>query len=191
MRTWVTTFFFLLSWIQNSSNASALNSVLKAVTLLRICLNCYKKHTVVNVCCVKASYSIKPWMWNLATALAWSDLIHVTLWRNNGFLQLFCNFSKSDAFDENFIRTKSFSIKFSFAWVYFRAEKSCVCSLIYIWKWRSSIFSVQLLGWAYTACSKNLLKSLFHFSSLWFHRLQYWIWKVYCEQTKKMSIFYQ
>ncbi len=26
----------------------------------------------------KASWSIKPWMWNLATTPAWSDLIHVT-----------------------------------------------------------------------------------------------------------------
>ncbi len=35
-----------------------------------------------------------------------SDLIHVTLWRNDGFLHSFCNFSKSNAFDENFLRTK-------------------------------------------------------------------------------------
>ncbi len=31
---------------------------------------------------------------------------NVTLWKNDGFLQLFCNFSKSNAFGENFIRTK-------------------------------------------------------------------------------------
>ncbi len=54
----------------------------------------------------KASWSIKPWMWNLATAPVWSDLIHVTLWRNYGFSHSFGNFSKSNAFGENFIRTK-------------------------------------------------------------------------------------
>ncbi len=47
-----------------------------------------------------------PWMWNLATAPAWSDLIHVTLWRNYEFLHSFGNFSKSNAIGENFIRTK-------------------------------------------------------------------------------------
>ncbi len=45
-------------------------------------------------------------MWNLATVLAWSDLIHVTLRRNYGFLHSCCNFSKSNAFGENFIKTK-------------------------------------------------------------------------------------
>ncbi len=45
-------------------------------------------------------------MWNLATAPAWSDLIYVTIRRNDGFLHSFCNFSKSNAFGENFIRTK-------------------------------------------------------------------------------------
>ncbi len=34
------------------------------------------------------------------------DLIHVALWRNDGFLHSFCNFWKSNAFGENFIRTK-------------------------------------------------------------------------------------
>ncbi len=47
-----------------------------------------------------------PWMWNLATAPARSDLIYVTSRRNDGFLHSFCNFSKSNAFGENFIRTK-------------------------------------------------------------------------------------
>ncbi len=54
----------------------------------------------------KASLSSKLWMWNLATVSMWSDLIHVTLWRNDGFLHSFCNFSKSNAFGENFLRTK-------------------------------------------------------------------------------------
>ncbi len=45
-------------------------------------------------------------MWNLVTAPAWSELIYVTLWRNDGFLHSFCNFSKSNAFGKNFIRTK-------------------------------------------------------------------------------------
>ncbi len=55
---------------------------------------------------IKASLSIKPWMWNLATVPVWSDLIYVTLWRNDGFLHSFCNFSKSNAFGKNFSRTK-------------------------------------------------------------------------------------
>ncbi len=63
-------------------------------------------HTVAMVTISKASYSIKPLMWNLATVPAWSDLIRVTLWRNNGFLLSFCNFSKSNAFGENFIGIK-------------------------------------------------------------------------------------
>ncbi len=31
-----------------------------------------------------------------------------------------------------------------------------------------------IFKFGYTAGSKNLLKSLFHFFSLWFHRFQYW-----------------
>ncbi len=54
----------------------------------------------------KAFRSIKSWMWNSATAPAWSDQIHVTLWRNDGFLHSLCNFSKNNAFGKNFIRTK-------------------------------------------------------------------------------------
>ncbi len=42
----------------------------------------------------------------MATVPAWSDLIHVILWRNDGFFHSFCIFSKSNAFGENFIRTK-------------------------------------------------------------------------------------
>ncbi len=45
-------------------------------------------------------------MRNFATAPAWSNLIHVTLGRNYGFLHPFCNSSKGNAFDENFVRTK-------------------------------------------------------------------------------------
>ncbi len=36
----------------------------------------------------------------------WSDLIHVALWRNDGFLHSFHDFSKNNAFSENLIRTK-------------------------------------------------------------------------------------
>ncbi len=36
----------------------------------------------------------------------WSDLIHITLWRNDGFIHSFHNFSKCNAFSENLIRTK-------------------------------------------------------------------------------------
>ncbi len=48
----------------------------------------------------------KPMNAKLGDCAAWSDLIHVILWRNNGFLHSFCNFSKNNAFGENFIRTK-------------------------------------------------------------------------------------
>ncbi len=45
-------------------------------------------------------------MWNLATEPLWSDSTHVILWRNDGYLHSFCNFSRSNAFSENFIRMK-------------------------------------------------------------------------------------
>ncbi len=35
----------------------------------------------------------------------WSDSIHIALRRNNGFLHSFHDFSKSNAFSENFMRT--------------------------------------------------------------------------------------
>ncbi len=44
--------------------------------------------------------------WKLGSASSWSDLIHITLWRNDGFLHSFHNFLKSNAFGENLIRTK-------------------------------------------------------------------------------------
>ncbi len=62
-------------------------------------------------------------MWNLATAPAWSDLIHITLWRNDGFLHLFYNFSKNNAFGKNLIRMKFIVHEISFKWVYFWAVK--------------------------------------------------------------------
>ncbi len=34
----------------------------------------------------------------------WSDSIHVALWRNDGFLHSFHDFSKSNELRENFIR---------------------------------------------------------------------------------------
>ncbi len=36
----------------------------------------------------------------------WSDSIHIALWRNDVFLLSFRNFSKSNAFSKNLIRTK-------------------------------------------------------------------------------------
>ncbi len=45
-------------------------------------------------------------MWNLATAPAWSNLIHVTLWENDGRLHPFHNFSRSNAFSNNLIKMK-------------------------------------------------------------------------------------
>ncbi len=53
-----------------------------------------------------AFYGSKLWMWNLATVTAWSNLIHVTLWGNDGFLQSFFNLSKINAFSKNLIKTK-------------------------------------------------------------------------------------
>ncbi len=74
-------------------------------------------------------------MWNLATASAWSDLIQVTLWRNDGFLHSFCNFSKSNAFGENFIRTKFILHKNFFSnECTFEQENLALCSSIYVEK---------------------------------------------------------
>ncbi len=56
-------------------------------------------------------------MWNLANAPVWSDLIHVAIWRNDGFLCSFCNFSKSSTFGENFMR-----IKFILHKIFFRTS---------------------------------------------------------------------
>ncbi len=39
----------------------------------------------------------------------WSDSIHILLWRNNGFLHSFRDFSKSNAFSKNLIRMKFIS----------------------------------------------------------------------------------
>ncbi len=39
----------------------------------------------------------------------WSDSIHIALWRNDGFLQSFYDFSKSNAFSENLIRMEFIS----------------------------------------------------------------------------------
>ncbi len=36
----------------------------------------------------------------------WSNSIYITLWKNDGFLHLFHDFSKSNAFSKNLIRTK-------------------------------------------------------------------------------------
>ncbi len=51
----------------------------------------------------------------LAAMSVWSDLIHVTLWRNDGSSHSFSNFSRSTAFGENFIGTK-----FIFHKIFFR-----------------------------------------------------------------------
>ncbi len=53
-------------------------------------------------------------MWNLASAPAWSDIIRVTLWRNNVFLHSFRNFSKSNVFSKHLIRTKFILYKIFF-----------------------------------------------------------------------------
>ncbi len=53
-------------------------------------------------------------MWNLATTPTWSDLIHITVWRNNEFLHSFRNLSKSNAFAKNLTRTMLILHKISF-----------------------------------------------------------------------------
>ncbi len=60
--------FSLLSRIWNSISASVLNSVLIEVTPLQMRSNCYKKHTIMNVCCVQwflrglVSFTTVVWM---------------------------------------------------------------------------------------------------------------------------------
>ncbi len=73
-------------------------------------------------------------MWNLATAPMWSDLIHATLGRNDGFLYSFCNFSKSNTCGENFIRTKFILHKLFFWMRILSSRKTSCCSLIYVEK---------------------------------------------------------
>ncbi len=84
------------------------------------------------------------YLWHGATFAAWPcrtlplcatrHSVDIPLWKNDGFFHSFCNFLKCNAFGENFIRTKLISIKFSFDWVYFRAEKPCGCFSIYVEK---------------------------------------------------------
>ncbi len=53
-----------------------------------------------------------------------SDSIHKALWRNDGFLHSFCDFSKSNAFSENFIRTKFILHKIFFQMSIFLSNKT-------------------------------------------------------------------
>ncbi len=73
-------------------------------------------------------------MWNLVTAPARSDLIHVTLWRNDGIMHSFFNFSKSNAFGENFIRTKFFLHKIFFWMSILSSRKTSRMSFNLCWK---------------------------------------------------------
>ncbi len=73
-------------------------------------------------------------MWNLATAPAWSDLIRVTVLKNNGFLHSFCNFSKNNAFGENFIRTKFILCKIFFRMSIFSSRKTLRMFFNFCWK---------------------------------------------------------
>ncbi len=73
-------------------------------------------------------------MWNLATAPAWSDLLHITLWRNDEFLHSFCNFSKSNAFGENFIRIKFILHKIYFRMSIFSSRKTLRVFFDLCWK---------------------------------------------------------
>ncbi len=78
--------------------------------------------------------SIKLWLWNLATAPAWSDLIHVTLRRNDGFLHSFFNFSRSDTFGQIFIRTKFILHKIFFRMEYTFEQENLADVLHLCWK---------------------------------------------------------
>ncbi len=73
-------------------------------------------------------------MWNLATAPAWSDLIRVTLWSNDGFLHSFCNFSKSNAFGKNFISTKFILHKIFFRMSILSSRKTLQIFFDLCWK---------------------------------------------------------
>ncbi len=63
----------------------------------------------------------------LGNTPAWSDLIHATLWKNDGIFHSFCNFSKSNAFGKNFIRTKLILHKIFFRMSILSSRKtSCI-----------------------------------------------------------------
>ncbi len=80
----------------------------------------------------KAFLSSKPWMWNLATAPEWFNLIHVTLWRSNILLHSFRDFSKSNAFfSKNLIRKKCTLHKIFFQMSILSSSKPRECSSIY------------------------------------------------------------
>ncbi len=64
----------------------------------------------------------------------WSGSIRIALWKVDGFLHSFCDFSKSIAFIENLIRTKFILHKIFFRMSIFRAAKLRGCSSIYIQK---------------------------------------------------------
>ncbi len=83
---------------------------------------------------IKTSCNIKPWIWNLATVPAWSDLIYVTLWRNDGFSHSFYNFSKVMHLAKILLEQSLFAIKFSFEWVYFQTKKPRCMFFNLCWK---------------------------------------------------------
>ncbi len=67
----------------------------------------------------------------------WSEQIHVTLRRNDGFLHSFCIFFKSILFRKNLIRMKFILHKISFLVSIFKGGKSRRYFSIYIRKWCS------------------------------------------------------
>ncbi len=54
----------------------------------------------------------------------WSDSIHISLWRNDGFVHSFDDFSKSNVFSKNFIRTKFILHKIFFRMSIFSSSKT-------------------------------------------------------------------
>ncbi len=70
----------------------------------------------------------------MKTVPAWCDLIYVTLRRNDEFLHSLCNFSKSNAFDENFVRVKFILYKFFFLMSILSSRKTSRMFFNLYWK---------------------------------------------------------
>ncbi len=93
-----------------------------------------KMMQVTKMVLSKVLFNYNPWMWNLATTPTWSDLICLTLWRNDAFLHPFCNFSKSNAFSKNLVRTKFILYKIFFRMSIFSSSKTAWIFFSLRWK---------------------------------------------------------
>ncbi len=152
-----------------------------------------------KMCTGKASYSINPRMWNLATAPTRSGIIHVTLRRNDGFSHSFHNFSRSNAFGENFIITR-----FIFHKIFFRIsillswKTSRMFSNLYWKKLRKTIFGRVWLFWGERSVSLGCIyilltlknKKNFHSPTLmfWGYVIE-WYFSQFLQKTKKRSFW--